>query len=244
MGQFKKRLKGLGGDVWNDQRNNPSNGFEEYPDGYYNVELASAEIRESSNGNLGIAIRWTITDEESDYDGKTIFHWLNLESSEGALGVTMSTLRRLGCEVPEDPSGLEDVISDLDESSLRVRLQLKTKGEFQNKNVTRVYESDDEENEDAPFDEGVEDDETPAPDGEDEETGEEDVSDDDSDGDEGDEEVELKEGMSVSVFGKGSGVVRKIDEENGLAMVKLDKGKRAIRVPFDQIFVDEDSDEE
>jgi len=240
---FRKRLAGLQ-ENW-DNAGQRKGGYENLPDGRYIAALSKAYIRESEKGDLYVVLHFVV--EEGDHDGSIVYDWNRIETEDG-LYYTRQKLLKMGADVPDKLAKLEDCLSDLQDGEPRVRLQLKTKGDFQNVYLDRLLDSDDEpyEPEDAPWDGDGDDKGDDAGDAAD--TGEEpDDADDDADdsddtgSDDATPEVDLAVGMRVDVEGRGEGMIKKIDEENELVHVRLDTGKRAVVEP-DAIMIIDDAD--
>jgi hypothetical protein len=138
-------------------------------------------------------------------------------------------VKRLGSELPDDPTAIEDMLKEIAGDRPTVRLRLKTrktdKGEFQGKNIERVLEDYDAE-EDAVV---------PAPpveqavvhvDDDDDEVEEDEVEEEEE---EDEESSEFSSGDHVK-WSKGSGVIVSVDLGEGRAVIKRDSDGRKSRV--------------
>lgn len=216
-------------------------------DGVYTGKLVRAELGESQKGRLQVA--WRVVVNSGEYKGENINWWSGLET-ENNIMYFRRDLVRLGKEAPEDPTELEEILEELENEKLTVRVQIKTNGEFQNVRILKLVDADEddteeedakdvggsededieesqdnsEEEKDNEEEESSEDDEDEEDEDESEEESEDDESDDDS------EEVpEVEEGMRVQFSHKGKdivGVVMKggIDYKKGTVKIESDKG--------------------
>lgn len=213
------------------KNNMEGEGFPEFPDGNYICVLTDAILKESKAGDLGVLLKWTIDDEDNEFHQKPMPLWLALETPHDfIMQRAIGTLRKLGCEISEDPEEIEEEVVALKDRAPSARLVVSTSvrksdgKEFKNTDVGRLIDDVDEDDDLAP---DIEEEEDVEPDGDDEPANEP--------ADDGDAEEVLMIGDVVEVEGKGQGKVTKVDDENDLVMVKLDGGKRAIRIAADKI---------
>lgn len=195
----------------------------EYEDGRYNVALTDASRGESKgSGRDQVVFEFTFLD--GDYEGKTVRDYNGLDRVE-AIPFLMRKIQALGFEPPEDVMGLEDVLEQIVKAHPKLKIRLKTKGEFQNVFIDRVVESD--EGDDNPAEEPVDEEPVPAP--KNKVTRE--TPEPASNGAE--EEVDVSVGMKVECFNDddesvGVGVIKTIDEEAAEVIVRLDSGKNQV----------------
>jgi len=233
---FKNRLKRLK-KSWQENMDG-GEGYPEFPDGNYICVLTEAELKESKAGDLGIGLKFVVDDEDNEFNGKTMYIWCALETPHDfIMQRAISNLRKLGCEISDDPEEIEEEIVALKDRAPTVRLVVSTTvrkkdgKEFKNTDVGRLIDEVDEDEDLVPDVEEDEDEQI---------VEEEEVEETEADDDE-DCEV-LMIGDKVEVEGKGPGKVSSIDDENGLVMVKLDGGKRAIRAAMDKVTLIDDSE--
>lgn len=238
---FSKRLKDSK-KLWNKAKERVAEsggGFQEYEDGRYLMQCVKLEFGESANGRFQVSFTWKFVD--GDYEGKTKMSFQGLETEDGWT-YFFNDLARLGFDIPEAPNeaALNAIAKEIAKVKPMARVVLKTKGEFQNLYINKIYRRDDDaeemetemeaEAEDAEaeeVEESEDDDAEAAPDAEDEpET--EDVEDD---------EVALAVGMRVVVQtdkGERTGEVIEILADEGKARIRDEAGK-VLRVPFERI---------
>lgn len=112
-------------------------------DGVYTAKLIRAEMGESQgSGRLQVAMRAVISSGE--YKGENVNWYPGLETEDNIM-YFQRDLVRLGKEVPDDPSDLEDVLKELEEEEPTIRIQLKTKGEYQNVRILKLVGADEED---------------------------------------------------------------------------------------------------
>jgi cobalamin biosynthesis protein CobT len=237
-------------------------GFDEVDDGRYVARCQSMEVGESkSSGRLQAITTYKIM--EGDFKGATCKSFDGLETEDNLVYVARN-LGRFGYEVPEDIEQILDIFEEVTKSKPLCRINLKTRGEYQNVYLDKVFDPADEAEvlEEAAAEEGGGDDG-------DEEVAEEDAAEEVAeDGDEevtedGDEEVaeedeevaeeevaededaaELEVGARVEVEGKGLGSVTEIDEDEGKAKVKIDETGKVFKVAFDKLTLADEEVEE
>jgi len=164
-------------------------GFTEYPDGKYEAQLVSAKLGTSESGRNQIAFGWKFVD--GDYEGKTKTAYQGIDTEDN-LYFLARDLERLGYELPDDLSDLPDILKDLEKSKPVASVNLKTKGDFQNLYIRKVYTESDEDDEDEDEDDDAaaeaEADDDAAEDEEEETDDAEESDDEESDDEESDDE--------------------------------------------------------
>ena len=263
MADFKSILK-KGNSAWKKaakRAKEDTGGFVDIPDGRYTARLVSAKLGESNAGRAQIAFGWKI--EDGEYEGKTATNYQGIESEDNLFYLGRD-LTRLGYELPDDLMDLPEILKDIEKTKPLGTIQLRTKGDFQNLYIRKIFDSMEEEDEDEgeevdeteeETDEAEEGDETEEESDEesddeesddaDEESDEEESDEEESDEEESDEEssddeVELSEGMRViaeTSKGREAGEVIEILEDEEKVRVKLDKGK-VVKVGVDRIEVE------
>ena len=115
-------------------------GFERHPDGRYTTRLASWELTEDSNGNPQHAAIFTIV--AGDLVGESLYSYNGL-SHERSLEFLARDLARFGYD-PETFSirQLPKILAELTKKKPYVKVQAKTKGEYQNIYIQKVMEDD------------------------------------------------------------------------------------------------------
>jgi hypothetical protein len=169
-------------------------GFDEFDDGRYIAKMTKAEINQSSNGRLQVAMHWKFL--KGDYKGKTKIAYQGIQTEDnvkyfcrdaGKLGYDTDEI-----EGPEDIIG---IVKGLNDDPPTAKISIKTRGDFQNVNVIGLVGEDDEE-EDEDDDEEEEDEKSKSKKkskkDDDEDEDEDDDDDEDSDDDEDDDEEEEK----------------------------------------------------
>ncbi len=199
-------------------------GFDEYEDGRYMTTITDADLGESKSGSREqIMIEYTF--QEGTYANKTKRDYIGLDSEMGCQ-IAVNTLTKLGIEV-EDPSQLEGKLKEI--IGKVCRIQLKTKGEYQNIYILKVMgvaTSEEASNGAGSSDEAVAepDVEAPTPDPEPEPEA---ISETEEPQPEAiPEEVELKVGSKVAFNLKKKeviGKVKSIDEKAGKCTVVYEK---------------------
>lgn len=220
-------------------------------DGVYTAKLVRAEMGESQgSGRLQVSMRAVIAGGE--YKGENVNWYLGLETEDNIM-FFQRDLVRLGKEVPDDPTDLEDVLKELEDEKPTMRIQLRTKGEFQNVRILKLVGAEDEETEseteeeaeepeeeesdeeaekeaEEPEEDTDEEEKTEDSSKEDEEEEEESEEEDTEDEEAGDDEVEAPEvevGSRVMFSKKGKdivGTVKSIDYKKELVKIKDDAG--------------------
>jgi hypothetical protein len=254
VADLKKKLKDAN-KLWKGAKKRASeqaSPFTEYDDGRYMARLQGGEITTSEGGRLQLVWSWKFEDEP--YEGKIKKAYQGLETEDNLVFLARD-LERLGYESPDDLAGVEEVLADIKKEKPLARIRLKTKGDFQNVYIDKVWgdedsddaedDSDDETESVESSDEGEEEaEETEEEDGEetDEEEADEAESDDveeESDEDDAEEEddgVEVEVGMRVEVEtskGKKVGEIIEILEADGKVRVKTPEG--IVKVGVDKV---------
>jgi len=229
-------------------------GFTDIDDGRYLARLMKTEVTESkSSGRLQVA--WTYKIVEGDFENELKMSFDGIETAQN-LEFLARTMKRFGfTTLPDD---LDEVVALLEELSKRkplCRITLKTRGEFQNVYVDKVFDPDDEEevladaeaSEDESEEEESEEEEEETEEETEEEAEEEEAEEETEEEEEEEEEpVELSVGMKVSFETKGgrvSGTVVEILSKEDKVRVKASDGK-ILRVPIDGLEYDEGTTEE
>jgi hypothetical protein len=127
---FQNRLSKLGKD-WKAASARDAKQFgSELEDGRYIARITDCEIQESmSSGRL--QVMWEHTVVEGPDTNATIRSYDGIETEDG-LFYLQRRIARLGKQVPENPSDLENVITQLAKEKPIVRIRVKTKGDYQN----------------------------------------------------------------------------------------------------------------
>ena len=232
---FTKQLKAAQG-LWAAAKTKAetakSSQFTEYEDGRYVARLMGGTVGKSqSSGRLQVT--WTFKFEEGEYEGKNKLDFSGLETEQNLYYLGLR-LRDLGYELPEKSEALQEILDDVAATKPLCKIRLKTKGEFQNLFIDKVYaagdevqgesgvtETESEETEEAPAETKEE---------EEEEAEEEEV-------DEEADTVDIQPGMAVivdSAKGKVKGEVLELLEAEGKIRVKLEDG-RVLRVTGDKL---------
>lgn len=106
---------------------------DEIDDGRYMASITDADVDESKSSNrLQVMLEFTIQDGEFDKKTKRSYYGLDTEIG---IQIVINTLLKLGIEI-EDPTNLEDDIKQV--IGKLCKIQLKTKGEFQNVYILKV----------------------------------------------------------------------------------------------------------
>lgn len=161
-------------------------------DGVYTAKLVKAELGESrSKGRLQVAFGAVIASGE--YKGEKHNWWSGLETEDNMM-YFQRDLARLGKEVPDDPTELEDVLGELEKEKPTIKVKLITKGEYQNTRILKLVGEDEDE------EVGVDEEEAEEPEEEEEEEEKEEESNDEdeekaekSDDEDDEEEAEEKD---------------------------------------------------
>ena len=226
---FDKRLKDAG-QFWAAAKEKAasakSSQFAEFEDGRYTARLIGGSIGESQNGRLQIV--WKFKIEEGEYEGQEKHDFQGLETEQN-LEFVARRVAQLGYDVPENLEDLKEILADVAKTRPICKIRLKTKGEFQNLYVDKVFWPDEAEAEETP--------DAPAAE-EAEETEEEEDAEPDA--------VDLTAGMRVIAAtsqGDVEGEVLVVLEDEGKVRVKLDTGK-VIRIAAEKLSVSEEVPEE
>lgn len=183
---FRKRLTKMQ-DAAADAMQDYTPGFQHIQDGIYEARI-TAEIRESSNGNLMIAQTYTIVGGE--YEGQKVWSNLMLEKIDDETGERIPNyngivfsrrwLESMGIEYPEDDLGqLEEIIEQINDCAPACKIKVRTtkskltEDEFQNVNIMEMLDWGEEEGEEESEEEGEEEEEQTDDDDEEEEESEE-----------------------------------------------------------------------
>jgi hypothetical protein len=137
---FASKLSKLDG-AWKEAEQNPLAGFVTWEDGKYTARLVSAEVCESENsGRLQVKFGFQNEEvEEEDIHYK--FCGLDVENNPDCLRFLHKDITSMGYEPPKNlGKHLEPLLETMVEDSPLVRIQLKTKGEFQNTYINGVVE--------------------------------------------------------------------------------------------------------
>lgn len=184
MADLKKALKDAN-KMWKGAKKRAAeqpSGFTEYEDGRYMARLIKGEIGHSDSGRLQLVWSWKF--DEEPYEGKIKKAYQGLESEDNLVYLARD-LERLGYEAPDDLAGVEEICADITKEKPLARIRLRTKGDFQNVYIDKVFggdEDDTEEEEDSDEEAETETEET------DEESDEEEADEEESDEEESDEE--------------------------------------------------------
>lgn len=219
---------------WESQAKQAKEGpkFTEIPDGKYIARLTKGEIGESqSSGRAQIA--WGYTILVGEQQGELIRDYDGLEKEDAFLWIARK-LARFGYD-PEQVklSRLPSVLEELVEKGPICRVQLRTKKDFQNAIILKVFEDGYDPTEDG--EEGIGDSE-PEMAGTGESTEEQVETSPDGDDDGSGELVDIEVGMKAKFKRLGKDVVgdiTAIDEETG--MVTLMVGTKEHQVQADKL---------
>lgn len=190
-----------------EKANEQSYGASEVEDGRYLARLTRAELCNSkSSGRLQVA--WSYEIEEGEFKGEKVSNYDGCETEEN-LKYLFLTLSRFGIEAPDDLSEeLEEILKNIEKSKPICKIQIKTKGEYQNVYLQKVLNHSETKKlstEDSEYQE-----------------------DENSESEESEESVEIEVGSRVSATlkkGEVNGEVVEILEEENLVKVKGDDGK-------------------
>lgn len=241
--------------------------FTEIDDGRYMARLVSAKLGVSESGGRNqIAFNWKI--EDGEFEGKTKTNYQGIDSEDN-LYYLARDLERLGYELPDDLTDLPEILKDIEKSQPVASIAIKTKGDFQNVYIRKVYAGTDEdeegevededtdpeeetEEEDADGEEETEEeeasDEEEESDGEDaeeEEESEEEESEEEEESDDEGEEVDITVGMRVlaeTAKGREPGEIIEILEKEEKVRIRLDN-KKVVRLGIDKIEAEPEEEE-
>ena len=220
--EFAKEMAEMNG-AWTDAPDNS-----DLPEGVYSMIIQSAEVkRTKTSGKLRATFQFVVA--EGEHEGASQYDGFMLDG-DSPVGMSMlkQLISKLGYEVPEDFSDVNDVLNDITNANPLVSGEVKRKGDFTNVRVLELLEAADGSDEGATDDDdddavedtdGAEDDEAGEEAEEGEEEGEEESEDDEV------EEVELAVGVAVSLEVEGDtyqGAVKKI-RKNGNVDVETDE---------------------
>jgi ribosomal protein L12E/L44/L45/RPP1/RPP2 len=216
---FKARLRQMKSRF--EEARSARSAFEDLPDGRYVSKITKAYLHESESGKMFAVFSFTVI--EGEEKGEVITDWNNLDHDVG-LRIFCEKVKRLGSDLPDDPTEIENVLKEIAGDRPTVRLRLKTrktdKGEFQGKNIERVLEDYDAE----------EDVVVPAPPVEQAVVHVDDDDDEIEEEEEEDEEVDAFSSGDHVKWSKGSGVIVSVDMDEGRAVIKRDSDGRKSRV--------------
>jgi len=228
---LEKRLAAAG-KQWKKDKGRKLEGFAEIPDGTYLAKLTRMEVKIGNSDNLGMLSIWTIV--QGELKGETATRWDNLERED--LRWVQDYLRKFELV---DVDSLD--ITDLKEACETIlaehpagRIVLKTKGEYQNLDLLKTLNLDEEEDEDG---------EEPEAEEEEEEETEEDADEDDEASEEEEEEEAsddtygLAEGDTVSFMWKMKKDKKMKRQTGKLAEMDTDSGMGTIDVDDEQVEV-------
>lgn len=213
MATFKQKMAAAK-KRWAKAREHANEFGSDVDDGTYLARLTGAEIGESqSSGRAQIDWAYKIEEGLSGL-GETVHSYDGLETDDN-LKWLARTIGKFGVESPDDFDDLEDTLNEILARKPLCRIRLRTKDDFQNLRILRVFGSEEEDSELAEGETGEE--------GGDE--GEE-VEGDDGDSDEGDG-LELEVGMTVTAPFEGEDYqaeITAIDEDSETVTVKDTSG--------------------
>lgn len=251
MADLKKKLKDAS-KLWKGAKKRAAeqpSGFTEYEDGRYMARLQGGEIGTSDGGRLQLAWSWKFEDEP--YEGKIKKAYQGLENEDNLVYLARD-LNRLGYEAPDDLAGVEEILKEIKKEKPLARIRLRTKGDFQNVYIDKVFGGDEDDTEEAEDEESDEEEATTEEESDEEEADEEEAGEEESDEEESDEEeetdeeeaedeeeddgVEVEVGMKVDADtskGKKTGEIIEILDTEGKVRVKTKDG--VVKVSVDKI---------
>jgi len=204
---FGKYLRGLNRHLDKAKETAAEGGFEEYSDGRYAMRATDAKLALSKKKNAQVVLTWKFLD--GDYKGKEKLDFEGL--NEDHLPYLLRKLDAMGydtAELEDLESDLKTILDDIKKTKPKLKVRIKTKGEFQNLYVDgplddEEEEEDDEDDEDEPkkkkskkkskkTDDDEDDEEDEEEDGDDESDDDEEESDDDEEDEEEDDDEEEK----------------------------------------------------
>lgn len=146
--EFAKRLKAANKN-WASAKEKAAEkdggGFTEFDDGRYMARLKGGKLGESESGRLQIAFAFEI--QEGEHEGKTKYDYQGVESEQN-LEYLGRRLTQLGYELPDDLDQIEDILEDIGKTKPLCKIRLKSKGDFQNVYIDKVFSSDEDEESD------------------------------------------------------------------------------------------------
>lgn len=147
MANFKAKLAKAAKAWSNATKKKPDFGTE-LPDGTYHARIVKAEMGESqSKGRLQVA--WQAVILKGEHKNEKANWWNGMETEDNMM-YFQRDLVRLGKEVPEDPSEIEDVLKEIEKEKPTVRIAVKTNGEFTNIRIGKKLDSDEVGDEEEP----------------------------------------------------------------------------------------------
>lgn len=116
-------------------------GYTEFEDGRYAAQIVKASLNESkSSSRLQASLSYKVL--EGEYKGQTIMSHDGLETEDNLMYFA-KRIAAIGLEVPEDFDEVESVLKTLEKKKPKVRIRVKTKGEYQNVYVEKPISDDD-----------------------------------------------------------------------------------------------------
>lgn len=201
--QFKRKLAKMAS-TYKKAMARESEGFSDLEDGVY-LMAVEAVMHEADSGRFGIL--WTFTVQEGESEGQTQRDFDGLETEDNFFWTRMK-LERMGYEMPDDITELEDLMADLSDKKPIVRGKVETKDDYTHVRVRKLVASEGGVGSDS-FE--------PEKQGGDEPSG---------DGD-GEEELVFEEGVGVTFIFRGkpmTGVIEEIIDDES-CKVKCTDGK-------------------
>jgi len=136
-------------------KDNEGKGFAEYSDGKYIARVVKADIGESQTSGRTQVV-WAFRFEDGKYEGDEKLDFAGMDSEDNIYYLGRR-LEDFGYEMPDTAEELQETLDAIVAEKPLCKIRLKTKGEFQNVYIDRVYDKDDE-----PETEDEEEDEAPA----------------------------------------------------------------------------------
>lgn len=134
MGEHEDRLKTMD-ENWQTQK---EEGFGVFPDGKYKFQLQAAEIVESMSSNR-LQIHREHLCLEGEQAGNVLHDYLQLETEWGPK-FTMQWIEQMGREIPDNASGLEEVVAEIAEAAPIYEGNVKSKDGFTNIRITKLIQ--------------------------------------------------------------------------------------------------------
>lgn len=145
---FKKKLKASAAmykaAVKKVEENRGKGGAPEFDDGRYIAKLVSAEVGEWKE-KLKVLFKWKFVD--GPYDGQEYYDFQGI-GTEDNLYYFGRRIEDLGWELPDSPEEIPDLLTQIVESKAICKIRLRTKGEFQNCYLEKVYGEDEDPSDD------------------------------------------------------------------------------------------------
>lgn len=247
---FAKRLK-ESNKAWTGakEKAKEQKGFTEIEDGRYVARLVNVKVAESNAGRLQAVFAYKI--EEGENEGQEKLDFMGLETEQN-LEFFARRLSQLGYEMPDDLSEIGDIFEDINKTKPLCKIRIKTKGEFQNVYLDKVFGDDEVEEGDAEDDDGgapaqeEAEEESEETEGEESEETEEEAEEETEEEAEEDQ-VELTVGAKVSVettAGERTGEVIEIFEKEGQVRVRMDDNKKVLKTSIEKLTITEEEEEE